>query len=285
MSVLSFFAKRFVAGETADEAVEAARVVNGRGMGAILDFLGEDVRSASDARAASAVYEELIQKISAASADADVSLKASQMGILIAPELCAENVVRVAAAASKAKRFVWIDMEGSALTERTVNLFDGLRTQYSNIGLCLQAYLTRTGGDIDRLIRRPVSVRLCKGAYREPREVALQDRRAVDANFRVLSQKLLQAITSGAYPAFATHDMALIDFLKKEIRQRNIPSSQFEFQMLYGIQNRSLESLVKEEFRGRVYIPFGTAWLPYFMRRLRERKENLFFLLRNTFRR
>lgn len=283
VAVLSLLAKRFVAGETAAQGVVAARQLNQRGMGAILDFLGEDVSSAEAAKAARMEYLQLLSKIQMENVDSAVSLKASQMGLLISRELCLENIQRVVEEAGKMQKFVWMDMEGSALTQNTVDVFAALSDRFQNLGLCLQAYLIRTGGDLDRFMRRPVTIRLCKGAYKEPASVAFTDRRAVEANFRMLTQKLFDATGRGVYPAFATHDEGLIDFVRKTATERKILKEKFEFQMLYGINNGLLESLAKEGYRTRVYIPYGTAWFPYFVRRLRERKENVYFLMRNLF--
>ena len=175
-------------------------------------------------------------------------------------------------------------MEGSALTQKTIEVFDTLREDYKDIGLCLQAYLIRTGGDLDQRMRKPFNVRLCKGAYKEPPAIAYVSKAAVDGSFRMLIQKTMEQANRGVYPAFATHDPALVEYTKDIAEEKRVSTGNFEFQMLYGIQNRRLAALAKEGYRTSIYIPYGTHWLPYLIRRLRERKENFYFLLRNVFR-
>jgi proline dehydrogenase len=206
------------------------------------------------------------------------------MGILISRELCLENLRRIAGEAARLGLFVWFDMEGSALTQKTIEVFDALRQDYPDVGLCLQAYLVRTGGDLDQLMRKPLKVRLCKGAYKEPPTIAYASKAAVDGNFRMLIQKALEQSSRGVYPAFATHDAGLIEYAKDIAEAKHVSTDRFEFQMLYGIQNKRLAVLAKEGCLTSIYIPYGTHWLPYFIRRLRERKENIYFLLRNVFR-
>jgi proline dehydrogenase len=282
---LAPFAKRFVAGETAADAIAAARRVNQRGIGAILDFLGEDVDSREKVASCANEYRNLLKQISDRGVDAAISIKASQMGLLISPEFCVDNVRSLLKEAEQRGLFVWIDMEGSALTQKTIDLYQQLREGFKNVGLCVQAHLVRTGADVDVLIRNSATLRLCKGAYREPPQIAYRDKRTVDGNYLNLAQKMLRGAAQGVYAAFATHDLRLIGLVREAVKKMDVQPSQFEFQMLYGIQNAFLETLAREGFRTRVYIPYGTAWLPYFLRRLRERKENIYFLLKNAFRR
>lgn len=279
-----FLASRFVAGRQAEDAIAAARRVNAQGIQAILDYLGEDVKSEAGAQAAANEYIELIQKINASGVRAAVSLKVSQMGILLSRDLCLQNLRRIARAAARHSILVWFDMEGSRLTRSTVEVFDELRDEFPGVGLCLQAALARTGSDYDTLAKKPFRVRLCKGAYKEPATVAYQERTAVEGNFRMLIRKMLEQTAHGTYPAFATHDPKLIERVILTASDLNIAKSHFEFQMLYGIQNKRLAGLAQDGYQSSVYIPYGTHWLPYFVRRLRERKENLYFLLRNVFR-
>jgi proline dehydrogenase len=281
---MMFLASRFVAGKTAPEAIAAARKVNSQGMNAILDYLGEDVKSAEQAKKAVEEYIVLLGLIHESGVRAAISLKVSQMGLLISRELCLTNLERIAKEAARFGLFIWFDMEGSSLTQKTIEVFAILRETYKDIGLCLQAYLVRTGGDFDQLMRKPFSVRLCKGAYKEPPTIAYATKSAVEGNFRMLVQKALQQTGRGVYPAFATHDGALIEYIRNLVSEKNISLQHFEFQMLYGIQNQKLAALAKEGCRTSVYIPYGSHWFPYFVRRLRERKENLYFLLRNVFR-
>jgi proline dehydrogenase len=288
--ILSFFAKRFVAGETAEDAIAAARAVNARGMNAILDYLGEDVVVAEDATRAVAEYRGLLQLIHQAGVKAAVSLKVSQMGLLFSREECLQNIRQVAEEATKLGLFVWFDMEGSLLTQKTIEVFETLRSDYSNIGLCLQAYLVRTGGDLDKLMRTPgrtgaaLHIRLCKGAYKEPPAIAYAGKSAVDGNFHMLVQKVFDQTAKPIIPAFATHDQGMIDFVIAAAAAKKTELNRFEFQMLYGIRNQALAALSQRGFQTSVYIPYGTHWMPYLVRRLRERKENIYFLLRNVFR-
>jgi len=283
--LLRFLARRFVAGETAASAVDAAKRMNAAGIKAVIDFLGEDVRSEQMAAAAANEYITLLDLIHSFRVDAHVSVKLSQMGLLVSRESCFENVARIVAAASKHRNFVWFDMEGSDLTQKTIETFEKVRTVYPNVGLCLQSSLVRTGGDLDRLMRFPLNVRLCKGAYKEPPQIAYATKRAVDGNYRILVQKLLEHVKDGVYPAFATHDGFMIDYITAIAREQKVELSQFEFEMLYGIRSHLLQTLARRGFQTRVYIPYGRSWFPYFVRRLRERKENLFFVLKNIFRR
>lgn len=280
-----FLASRFVAGRRAEDAIAAARRMNAQGLSAILDFLGEDVTSRSGAEAAADEYVRLIGLIQKTGIKAAVSLKVSQMGILLSREVCLENLRRVAKAAAASNTLIWFDMEGSRLTRATIQVFEDVRDTYANVGLCLQAALVRTGGDFDALAKKPFRVRLCKGAYKEPELIAYAERSAVDGSYRMLSRKMLEQTAHEVYPAFATHDATLIAQILDRARELHVAPEAFEFQMLYGIQNRRLAELARDGFRGSVYIPYGTHWLPYFMRRIRERKENLYFLMRNVFHR
>jgi len=282
-SLFTFLARRFVAGETAQEALAAAQKVNAQGMNAILDYLGEDVSTEANAEKAVDEYMKLLRQIADRKIRAAISLKVSQMGMLVSRDVCLKNLKRLAEQAARLNIMIWFDMEGSRLTQKTIEVFDALREDFKNIALCVQAYLVRTGGDLDQLMRRPLNVRLCKGAYKEPPTIAYRTRQAVNGNYRVLAQKLLQQAGRRAYPAFATHDEELIQFIQTQARERGLSKELFEFQMLYGIQNQELAALAKDGYRTSVYIP-GTHWFPYFVRRLRERKENVYFLMRNLFR-
>lgn len=284
MGILTFLGKRFVAGETADDAVAAVRRVNARGIRGIVDYLGEHVSSAEEAKAAVTEYLGLIRVLRDSGVQASISLKASQMGLTVSPELCLDNLKTLAREAATSGHTIWIDMEDSSLTQKTIDVFEQLRAEFPNVGLCLQAYLVRTGGDLDRLMRQPFKVRLCKGAYKESPAVAYAGKRAVDGSYRMLAQKLLESVPRGIYPAFATHDHALIKDILEGVRQKKTDLQGFEFEMLYGIENNYLAELASRGFRTQVYIPYGRQWLPYFMRRLRERKENVYFLMRNIFR-
>jgi proline dehydrogenase len=284
MGVLTFFARRFVAGETAADAVSAAERTRPRHIRAILDFLGEHVNTAEEAHVAVAEYLNLLEKIHERGIDAEVSLKASQMGIMISPEECLKNLLIVAERAATYGITVWMDMEESALTQKTIEVFEQLRARKPNVGICLQAYLVRTGADLERLMRQPLNIRLCKGAYKEPPTIAYGNRRAVDASYRMLATKLLENIPRGVYPAFATHDRMIIYDILRQVKEKGLDAKRFEFEMLYGIENNYLESLAAQGYGAKVYVPYGRNWLPYFTRRLKERKENIYFVLRNLFR-
>src|SRR4029077_18430901 len=198
-------------------------------------------------------YIRLLDTISAAGVGASISLKASQMGVLVSSDLCLDNLSRVAQHAAQSKNTVWLDMEESALTQKTIDVFERLRAKYPNVGLCLQAYLVRSGGDLDRLMREPLRVRLCKGTYKEPPEIAYATRRAVDGNYRMLAQKAIENIGRGVYPAFATHDRALIQEILERVHQNNINPKSFEFEMLYGIENAYLATLSQQGYQAKVY--------------------------------
>jgi proline dehydrogenase len=282
--------KRYVAGETAGQAIEAARKVNAQGLGAILDYLGENVAGAEEARRAAAEYGRLLGLIHENKVKASVSLKASQLGLLISLEECLQNVRQVAREADRLGLFLWLDMERSGLARKTIELFETVRQNFSNVGLCLQACLVRTGGDLDKLMRTPgrpgapLHVRLCKGAYKEPSAIAYAVKSAVDGNYRMLVQKVFDQGARQVIPAFATHDRELIDFILASAAERKVGTDGVEFQMLYGIQNQFLAGLARRGFQTGVYIPYGTQWRPYLFRRLRERKENIYFRMRNVFR-
>ena len=255
-----FLANRFVAGKTAESAVEAAGRVNKNGINAILDYLGEDVLSEEGVRKAADEYVQLLRLIHEQKVRAAVSLKVSQMGILISRDVCLENIRRIARGAADHGLFVWFDMEGSALTQKTIEVFDAIRQEFPNVGLCLQAALVRTGGDLDQLMRRPLNVRLCKGAYKEPASIAYANKSAVNGNFRMLAQKVFEQVSKNVYPAFATHDPDMIQHVTALAKEKMIAKDAFEFQMLYGIQNQRLFSLAKEGYRTSVYIPW---WITF----------------------
>ncbi|MDQ6677766.1 MAG: proline dehydrogenase family protein [Acidobacteriota bacterium] len=266
---------RFVAGIKLEDAMKAARSVNAQNMSASLDYLGENVTSLDQALACQAVYLKVLRDINSAGLNANVSLKLTQFGIGISEGACRENVRKVAVLAAQFRSFVRIDMEGSELTERTLEIVKDLHAETGACGAVIQAYLKRSLGDVEALNGRRIRVRLCKGAYLEPPAVALADKHEVDANFLVLARKLL---AEGNYPGIATHDEKMISGTLEFVKERKIPAERFEFQMLYGVRRDLQKRLVAEGWRVRVYIPFGEAWYPYFMRRLAERPANLLFV-------
>jgi proline dehydrogenase len=271
-------ARRFVAGETLDDAVEAAREVNRRLQLASLDLLGENVSDEAGARRAAEGYLAVFDRIAQERLDANVSLKLTQLGLDLSEDLCLELLEKIVAHATSQGNFVRIDMEGSAYTQRTVEIAKRVRAKYTGVGTVMQAYLYRTEKDVQDLLAAGCRLRLCKGAYKEPPEVAFPKKSDVDANYVKLMKMLLP---SGIYHGIATHDPAMIEATKHFAREQNIKRDQFEFQMLYGIRADLQEKLVRDGFRVRVYIPYGVDWFPYFMRRLAERPANVAFFLRN----
>jgi len=271
-------ARRFVAGETIDDAVAAARAVNRTGQSASLDLLGENVSDEAGARRAAERYIAIFDRIAREKLDANVSLKLTQLGLDLSDGLCQELAEKIVARATELGNFVRLDMESSAHTQRTVDIVKRVRAKYSAVGAVMQAYLYRAEQDARDLLSAGCRIRLCKGAYKEPPEIAFPKKEDVDANFVKLMKLLLP---SGIYHGIATHDPAMIRATKDFARERNIGRDQFEFQMLYGIRTDLQQQLVREGYRMRVYIPYGTDWFPYFMRRLAERPANLLFFLRN----
>jgi len=274
-------AKRFVAGQTVDEAVRAVRVLNQTGMKATLDVLGENVEQQTTAEKAVQSYLITLDRIRQEHLFSNVSLKLTQMGLDISREFCYSNVTRICQKGAEYDNTVRIDMEGSPYTEKTLDLFSELFQGYKNVGVVIQAYLHRSQKDLEQLIQMGAGVRLCKGAYKEPPHVALQEMAQIRQNFKKLAEMLL---LHGRYPAIATHDEELISWVKQYAKAHQIGQERFEFQMLYGVRSETQRNLAREGYRMRVYVPFGSHWLPYFYRRLRERKENVYFVLRNLFR-
>ena len=271
-------AARFVAGDTLADALEAGRRINREGISLTLDHLGENVTSLEEAEASRDVYLRALDELSNHGIEGNVSLKLTQFGIDVSEQACRANVEQIVRRANELGNFVRVDMES---TERTLQLVTDLHAQYGTVGTVIQAYLYRSEKDVEMLCRRGIRVRLSKGAYLEPPEVAFQAKADVDRNFVHLMRILLAA---GTYPAIATHDEKIIDEAKSFVRARKIARDSFEFQMLYGIRRDLQRRLVSEGYRLRLYVPFGKAWYPYFMRRLAERPANVVFLARNFFR-
>ncbi len=274
-------AKRFVAGEKLDDAVAAARALNSAGFPVSLDILGEHVLDRDGAVRAADTYVAMFDRIAAEKLDGNVSLKLTQLGLDLYPEVCEASVLRIAECAARHRNFVRVDMEGSAYAQRTVDLVRCVRAKTDAVGTVIQSYLFRSEQDVRDLIAAQCRIRLVKGAYKEPPEIAFPAKADVDVNFAKLMEIMLP---SGIYHAIATHDPRLIDATKKFAAAQGIGKEKFEFQMLYGIRTDLQRGLLKEGYRVRVYVPFGTDWYPYFMRRLAERPANLTFFLRNFFR-
>jgi proline dehydrogenase len=275
------FASRFVAGETVDVAVAALRDLNAAGATASLDLLGESVTSAAEAHAARDVYLETLDRIRSAGAQANVSVKLTQMGLDIDEALCIANLRAIIARAREYGSFVRIDMEQSSYTEKTLQLFTRVfYPEFGNtVGVVLQSYLRRTAQDVDAMIALGARVRLCKGAYQEPATVAYPAKREVDATYVACMERLLER---GNYPGLATHDERIIAHAKDYARRHGIGAERFEFQMLYGVRRDLQLGLRREGWNVRVYVPFGTHWYPYLMRRLAERPANIAFIVGNV---
>jgi len=272
---------RFVAGMTLKEALAVGRRINSEGITLTLDHLGESVTSLDEAAQARDVYISTLSAIHENGIRGNVSLKLTQFGLDLSQPECRANVAQLVERAHALSSFIRIDMESSEYTDRTLQIVEDLHTQYGCVGTVIQAYLRRSRADIQRLCARGIRVRLCKGAYLEPAEVAFPNKADVDRNYVELMQLLLD---QGHYPAIATHDEKIIEQTKAYVAKRRIASDCFEFQMLYGIRRDLQRKLVAQGYRLRLYVPFGKAWYPYLMRRLAERPANVFFIARHFFR-
>lgn len=279
MRALTFLARRFVAGETAPEAVAAGQRLMQKGIKVTFDLLGEDVNDREHAVACAQANKELLRLIPK-DIERNVSIKLSMMGLDISEDFCLEQASGILQVAREVGGFVRVDMEGTKHTQKTLDMFRRLRKDFDNVGIVLQAYLHRTLDDVKETIKNQDRVRLCKGAYREPPSLAIQKMDEIRENFKTCARLLLE---QGNYPAIATHDELLVQDSLAFVREKQIVPARFEFQMLYGLRPARWEELVKDGYRFRVYVPYGTHWLPYFYRRLRERKENLWFVLKGVF--
>jgi proline dehydrogenase len=277
------FASRFVAGDTSATATAAALELRKLGITTSLDLLGESVTREAAAVSARDQYLQMLDHLAASGADINVSVKLTQMGLDIDEALCLDNMRRILARARDLGGFVRLDMEGSAHTQRTLDFFERhlLADFAHHTGVVIQSSLRRSTADVSRLIPLGARVRLCKGAYLEPPDVAFPDKRDVDRQYIALMEQLLR---HGNYPALATHDIRMIEHAKAFVTREGIPATRFEFQMLYGVRRDLQERLRHDGFNMRVYIPFGTQWYPYLMRRLAERPANIVFILGNVVR-
>ncbi|HUL33282.1 MAG TPA: proline dehydrogenase family protein [Candidatus Eisenbacteria bacterium] len=272
---------RFVAGETLDEALQAAKTCNDAGMLATLDYLGENVSTTADAQKARDAYLEIFDRIAQEKLDANVSCKLTQLGLDLSVEFCEGLVLSIAERASAYDRFLRVDMEGSIYTQRTVELVKRVRAQAPTVGAVVQSYLYRSESDVHDLLSYGCRIRLCKGAYKESVEVAFPRKADVDGNYVRLMRILL---TSGFYHGIATHDPHMIAETIRWAAEKQISKDDFEFQMLYGVRTDLQRCLVRDGYRVRIYIPYGRDWFPYFMRRLAERPANVGFFIRNLLR-
>ena len=279
MKALAFLARRFVAGETADGAIAAGRRLAAKGIRSTFDLLGEDVLDQAAARRFADANRQLLRLIPP-EVDRNISIKLTSLGLDISREFCQEQAAGILDVARAVQGFVRIDMEGSRHTQPCLEVFRALRRSYDNVGIVLQAYLHRTERDVEEAVERGDRVRLCKGAYKEPDTIAWTDMDQIRASFRRCASLLLQ---KGNSPALATHDEGLIQAVLSLAREHAVPATRYELQMLYGLRRKRWEELVAAGHNMRVYIPYGTHWMPYFYRRLRERKENVFFVVRSLF--
>jgi proline dehydrogenase len=273
---------RFVAGEDIETTIAAIRDLNAIGCTATFDHLNEGVRGEAEMAGEVREYKRILARIEETGIRSNVSIKLTQFGLAIDPELAYRNARSVVEEAARRRNFVRIDMEDSAVTQVTIDIFKRLRAEFDldTVGIVLQSYLRRTRADVQDLLRIPARIRLCKGAYNEPPEVAFPDKKDVDENY-VACMKLL--LTSGVYHGIATHDERMIEATKAYAREQNIGKDRFEFQMLYGVRRDLQEKLAREGYGVRVYVPYGKTWYPYFMRRLAERPANVWFIMKNLF--
>jgi proline dehydrogenase len=289
MPIAKQVARRFVAGETIDEAMAATQALNARGLMVTLDYLGESVTDESVAAGCRDEILSLLDRIAAANVDANVSIKLSQLGLRIRPDLALNNMRQILDRARSHGNRVRIDMEESEMVDLTLSIYRTLRDEmgFENVGVVIQSYLYRSERDVTALIDEGAWVRLCKGAYAEPPDIAFTHKFDTDANYVKLTQMMLgqEARANGVYLAIATHDDAMIQAALTFAESQGISPQEYEFQMLYGIRRDLQEGLVSKGYRVRTYVPYGTAWYPYFVRRLAERPANLWFFFSNLFKR
>lgn len=273
--------RRFIAGETLAEELDVCAQLHKDGIWSTLDHLGENVSLPAEAALSRDAYLEALGRIAERALPSTVSIKLTQFGLDLGEDVCLANVRALAAKAKETNSRVEIDMESSSYTDRTIAVAQAIGAEFGCVRAVIQAYLHRSSADIDRLNAAAIPVRLCKGAYNEPHTVAFAEKREVDRNYLVLMKTLLER---GAYPAIATHDELIVGEAFRYVRERKIAADKFEFQMLYGIRRDLQKRIIDFGFRLRLYVPYGTEWYPYFMRRLAERPANVWFLLRNLFR-
>lgn len=281
MKLPFILAKKFVAGEDFDKAVPKVQALNDKKIKVTLDLLGENVKDRKTADSTVESYIELLQEIEKAGLDSSISIKLTMLGLDIDREYCKENLFLLLDEARKLDQFVRIDMEGSDYTQVTIDMFKEAFLQYGkHVGIVIQAYLHRTKKDIPELAELGADVRLCKGAYKEPERIALQNMKAIREAYKEYAKVLLEKTT---YPRFASHDDELVNWVKEYTTDQKIGKARFEIQMLYGLREETMTELTNNGYNTRVYVPYGTMWFPYYKRRLMERKENVFFVLTALF--
>lgn len=272
------FARRFVAGEALEEALRASQELAQAHRRVSLNHLGENVTSAEEAVRARNSYIEMVRQLAARRLDGNISIKLTQLGLDLSRDLCQSLTEEIAAAAAQLGRTIEMDMEGSAYTGATLDIFEAVRRKRDNVGLAMQAYLYRSANDLERLASLRPKIRLVKGAYREPAAIACQKKRDVDASYRRLLDRLLGG---EFFPAIATHDPYILDYAKQRLRERGFTPERYEFQMIYGVRRDLQQQLCDAGHPLRIYVPFGSEWCPYFMRRLSERPANCWFVARS----
>ena len=298
MSLARKMSSRFVAGETLTDAIRAIKELNAKGINATLDHLGEHTATAEDSRSATRDILRALDAIQESGVQANVSVKLTQFGLVVDPKLCADNLAAIVERAASYNNFVRVDMEDSPVTQITLDIMREMRQRgFANVGIVIQAYLYRSEADIRQLIQDCYTVRLCKGAYKEPAKVAFPKKKDVDANYDKLAAMLIDGAkemgcptgtADGRYPpvpGLATHDARRVEFAKAHALKAGLPQQAIEFQMLYGIRRELQDQLANEGYPVRVYVPYGTEWYPYYMRRLAERPANVWFFVSNFFRR
>lgn len=278
-------ARRFVAGQTVNDAIAAAAELNRKGMAVSIDNLGENVTNVEEARASADLYHQILDEMSRLQLNANVSVKLTHMGLDVDESLAKELVCGLIAHAAKISNFIRVDMEGSAYTQKTLDFVHEMHRVPGNqgrVGAVIQSYMKRSESDVEKLLSEGIRIRLCKGAYKEPPEIAFQEKAEVDGNYLKLAKIL---VTSGVYHGLATHDEKIIREMIAFANRERVARDAFEFQMLHGIRRDLQEEIVREGWRMRVYVPFGSEWYPYFMRRLAERPANVWFIAKNMLRR
>jgi len=273
---------RFMPGESLDAAMEAARSLEQKRVGSVFTNLGENVKDRAEALQVTEHYLEALRRIHESGLNTEISVKLTQLGLDLSADFCSENLGRIIAQEKK-DSVVWVDMEASSYVEATLDIYKRALAKYPNVGICLQAYLYRTQKDVEALLPLRPSIRLVKGAYKEPPEVAYPRKQDVDANYYALATAMMTAHASGRCPraAFGTHDVKMIRQLAEHAARNGFANSNFEVQMLYGIQREEQERLAREGYRSAVLVAYGTYWYPWFVRRLAERPANLWFMARN----
>ncbi len=276
-------ARRFMPGEALDDALEAAAQFGKAGLGSVLTELGEQVTNRAEAAAVRDHYLGVLEKIQRRKLPAHISVKLTHLGVEASREGCVQDVLKLAARAEQARSFLWIDMEESRYVDTTLEVYRRAKTEWPNVGVCLQAYLHRTAKDLEALMPIAPAIRLVKGAYNEPPNIAFPKKRDVDENYRQLARRLLaEAGRQRAKPVFGTHDLGLIEWIRKSAVEQRVDPSSYEFHMLYGIRAAEQRRLASMGAEVRILISYGNAWFAWYMRRLAERPANVWFVLRNV---